>query len=53
LCKGQSGLAITEPGEYELVASGENVAAKLVTVIGESWNLAFTPTTPCKNCDQP
>jgi hypothetical protein len=53
LCKGQPGLAITEPGEYELVASGDNVAAKLVTVIGEPWALAFPPTTPCKNCDQP
>ena len=53
LCKGQSGLAVTEPGEYELVASGDNNAAKLVTVIGEPWNLQFAPTTPSKNCDLP
>ncbi len=53
LCKGQSGLAVTEPGEYELMASGDNVTAKEVTIIGEYWVLPFAPTTPCKNCDTP
>jgi len=50
MCINQSGIAITEPGEYEIVASGDNVAAKTVTIIGEPWNLAFHPTTPCKDC---
>lgn len=52
LCKEQSGLAVMEPGEYELVAEGSNVAAKLVTVLGDPWNLQFAPPTPCKDCDQ-
>lgn len=53
MCAGQSTLAVVEPGEYELVAEGDNVAAKLVTVIGEPWSLQFAPPTPCKDCDAP
>lgn len=51
LCQGQSGLAVMEPGEYELVAEGDNVMAKLVNVIGEHYQLDFAPPTPCKDCD--
>lgn len=53
MCSGQSTLAVTEPGEYELVASGDNVTAKLVTVIGEPWSLHFAPPANCKDCDKP
>lgn len=53
MCAGQSTLAVVEPGEYELVAEGSNIAAGLVTVIGEYWNLEFEPPEPCKDCDTP
>lgn len=50
ICKGQTGAAIMEPGEYEFVASGANVTAKLVTATAVDWLLTCCPPEPCKTC---